>query len=71
MIPDLVRQIIRGLTRLAEAGFDKAVIVTDHGFVLFHEQGAGNVAPRPLDTWLIEKSRACSAKGGPIRPILY
>ena len=63
MIPALVRQIIRGLARLAELGFDKAVIATDHGFILIHEQGAGNVAPRPSGTWLIEKTRCMLGQG--------
>lgn len=65
MIPTLVRQIIRGLTKVAEMGFDKAVIATDHGFILFHEQGAGNLAPRPSGTWLIEKTRCMLGKGQP------
>jgi len=63
MIPALVRQIIRGLTKVTELGFTKAVIATDHGFVLFHEQGAGNVAPRPSGTWLVEKSRCMLGQG--------
>ena len=63
-----MRQIIRGLTKVAELGFDRAVIATDHGFVLFHEQGAGNVAPRPSGTWLVEKARCMSscARRGPV-----
>lgn len=65
MIPALVRQIIRGLSKAADLGFDKAVIATDHGFLLFHEQGAGNVAPRPKGTWLIEKARCALGKGEP------
>lgn len=62
-IPSLVRQIIRGVSKVAELGFDKAVIVTDHGFILFHEQGAGNVAPRPSGNWLAEKSRCMLGQG--------
>lgn len=57
MIPVLVRQIIRGLAKLAELGFDQAVIATDHGFILVHEQPAGNVAPRPSGSWIVEKAR--------------
>lgn len=57
MIPVLVRQIIRGLAKLAEVGFDQAVIATDHGFILVHEQPAGNVAPRPSGNWIVEKAR--------------
>jgi hypothetical protein len=63
VIPDLVRQIIRGVTKVADLGFDKAVIATDHGFVLFHEQEAGNVAPRPSGNWLVEKSRCMLGQG--------
>ncbi len=63
MIPTLVRQLIRGLTKLAELDFDQAVIATDHGFMLVHEQGAGDVAPRPSGTWLIEKDRCMLGKG--------
>lgn len=65
MIPALVRQIIRGLSKVADLGFTKAVIATDHGFVLFHEQEAGNVAPRPSGNWLIEKSRCLLGQGKP------
>lgn len=63
MIPTLVRQLIRGLAKLAELGFDQAVIATDHGFILVHEQEAGNVAPRPAGTWLIEKDRCLLGVG--------
>jgi hypothetical protein len=57
VIPLLVRQILRGLAKAADLGFDSAVIATDHGFVLVHEQCAGNLAPRPKGAWLTEKSR--------------
>jgi len=63
MIPNLMRQIIRGLTKVADLGFDKAVIATDHGFILLQEQDAGNVAPRPQGTWLIAKSRCMLGQG--------
>ena len=57
MIPDLLRQILRGLNKVADLGFTRAVIVTDHGFILFPEQEAGNVAPKPAGKWLVEKTR--------------
>ena len=41
---------------LAEMGFDAAVVATDHGFILLHEQGAGNVAPKPAGNWLVPSS---------------
>jgi hypothetical protein len=58
-----VRQLIRGLAKLAELGFDQAVIATDHGFILVHEQEAGNVASRPAGRWVVEKARCLLGKG--------
>ena len=63
IIPALVRQIIRGLAKVAELEFDTAVIATDHGFVLIHEQEAGNLAPKPPGNWLIEKPRCLLGSG--------
>ena len=63
LIPTLVRQIIRGLNKLADLGFEQAVIATDHGFILVHEQIAGNLAPRPAGTWLVEKTRCMLGQG--------
>lgn len=63
LIPDLLRQIIRGIGKLEAAGFQKAVIATDHGFILVHDQQAGNVAQRPQGNWLIQKSRCLMGNG--------
>jgi hypothetical protein len=65
VIPSLLRMVIRGLARAAELGFDKAVIATDHGFVLFHEQEAGNLAPKPKGNWALQKSRCLLGDGEP------
>ena len=63
IIPALVRLIIRGLMRAGELGFDRAVVATDHGFVLFHEQEAGNLAPKPPGNWAIQKQRCLLGEG--------
>jgi hypothetical protein len=63
MIPSLIRQIIRGIGKVEAAGFQKAVIATDHGFFLIHEQGAGDVAHQPPGNWLVEKSRCLLGEG--------
>ena len=63
VIPSLVRLIIKGIGKVESAGFQKAVIATDHGFILLHEQEAGNVAPKPLGKWLVEKSRCLLGQG--------
>lgn len=65
IIPALVRLIIRGLVRAGELGFDRAVVATDHGFILFHDQEAGNLAPKPPGTWIIQKSRCLLGEGEP------
>ena len=62
-IPNLLRLVIRGLSRLAELGFNKAVIATDHGFILLHEQEAGNLAPKPQGNWAVQKSRCFLGEG--------
>ena len=63
IIPQLLRQIIKGISKLETLGFQKAVIATDHGFILVQEQEAGNVVPKPPGEWLIEKSRCLLGQG--------
>jgi len=63
VIPILVRQVIKGISKLENLGFQKAVIATDHGFILVQEQEAGNVVPKPPGEWLIEKSRCLLGRG--------
>jgi hypothetical protein len=63
VIPNLIRLIMKGIGRVEALGFKKAVIATDHGFILFHEQEAGNVAPKPPGNWLVEKSRCLLGQG--------
>jgi hypothetical protein len=65
VIPKLVRQIIKGISRLETLGFQKAVIATDHGFILVAEQEAGNTVPKPPGEWLIQKSRCLLGHGTP------
>ena len=63
VIPELVRQILRGISKAEDAGFQKAVIATDHGFILLHEQAAGDVSAKPPGQWLVEKSRCVLGQG--------
>jgi hypothetical protein len=57
IIPKLIRQIIKAISKLEALGFQKAVIATDHGFILVHDQEAGHVVPKPAGEWLVEKCR--------------
>jgi len=63
LIPNLIREIVRGISEVTKLGFDTAVIATDHGFLLFHDQEAGDLAPKPPGNWQIEKSRCLLGKG--------
>lgn len=63
LIPDLMRQILRGIAKVEAAGFQKIVIATDHGFILMHEQAAGNVTAYPPGGWLVKKSRCVLGVG--------
>lgn len=63
IIPALVRLIIRGLVKAGDLGFDHAVVATDHGFILFHDQEAGNLVPKPPGNWVIQKPRCLLGQG--------
>jgi hypothetical protein len=63
VIPSLVRLIIKALNKLESAGFQKAVVATDHGFILLHEQAPGDVTPKPPGNWLVRKSRCLLGQG--------
>lgn len=63
LIPDLLRHILRGIAKLEAAGFQKIVLATDHGFILVHEQEAGNTAPLPPGNWLVKKARCLLGTG--------
>lgn len=63
LIPSLVRNIIRGIVKVGDLGFDHAVVATDHGFILFHEQAAGDLCPKPPGNWLVQKARCLLGEG--------
>lgn len=67
IIPSLVRQIIRGISKAAELGFERAVIATDHGFILFQEKTAGDYCPKPPGNWVVQKARCLLGEGEPDR----
>jgi len=65
IIPSLIRQIIRGIGKVEAAGFQRAIIATDHGFILIREEEAGNLARPPAGNWLVEKARCRLGEGSP------
>jgi hypothetical protein len=63
LIPRLVQKIIAGINRVKQREFHRAVIVTDHGFILFDDQQAGDRVPKPTGEWGLVKSRCLMGKG--------
>ena len=63
MMPELIRKLIAGVKRIGKAGFDHAVIVTDHGFLLFDDSSAGDTLAKPMGDWSVEKDRFLLGKG--------
>lgn len=62
-LPDLLRKVQFGMSRLAEMGFHKVVVATDHGFLLSPEMGPGNLVPKPQGQWLVGKTRCMLGAG--------
>ena len=62
IIPTLIRQIIRAISKVEAAGFQRAVIATDHGFILVREEEAGNLAVRRRVTGWLKRQGACSER---------
>jgi hypothetical protein len=62
LIPRLTKKIVAGVNKTRKMGYDHAVLVTDHGFVLFDAQQAGDVVPKPQGEWGMVKTRCLLGK---------
>lgn len=62
LIPRLTQKILAAIDRTRKLGFHLAVIATDHGFVLFDDQQAGDGVPRPDGEWDMAKTRCLLGK---------
>jgi len=51
MLSLLLRNLLRALDRARKLGFPKAIIVTDHGFLLEPPTGAGGAITKPQGAW--------------------
>jgi hypothetical protein len=63
IMPGLLRQIIQGLTKLADLGFQHAVVATDHGFLFLRDEEAGSHVAKPPGNWLVQKPRCLLGEG--------
>ncbi len=62
-IPSQLCKVRAGVQKLLKAGFDAAVIVTDHGFLINFSAQAGNKVTKPSGDWAVQKDRVLLGKG--------
>ena len=63
MLPGILRKIQIAVNHLADAGFTRAIIATDHGFAWMFATSAGNAVAKPAGEWLMTKDRALLGSG--------
>ncbi len=63
MLPAILRKIQTAVNHLADAGFSRAIISTDHGFAWMFATSAGNAVGKPPGEWKMVKDRALLGTG--------
>jgi hypothetical protein len=64
MLPGILRKIQTAVNHLADAGFSRAIIATDHGFAWMFSTSAGNAVSKPGGgDWKMNKDRALLGSG--------
>lgn len=63
MLPGILRKIQTAVNHLADAGFSRAIISTDHGFAWMFATSAGNAVGKPPGEWKMAKDRALLGSG--------
>jgi hypothetical protein len=64
MLPGILRKIQIAVNHLADAGFSRAIIATDHGFAWMFATSAGNAVGKPPGgEWKMNKDRALLGSG--------
>lgn len=57
MLSRLVRNLLHGLEKARKLGFTRAIVVTDHGFLLGPSAGAGSAVSKPDGVWEVAGAR--------------
>jgi len=65
VFPEILRKVIAGVKKLRKVGFERAIIATDHGFMLFSEREAGDAVEKPSGDWITVKDRCLLGSGSP------
>jgi len=63
IIPDVLRRIELAVNRLADAGFQHAIISADHGFCWMRDATAGHSVAKPAGDWILSKDRCLLGSG--------
>jgi hypothetical protein len=70
LLPRILSKIIAGISKLEQLGFERVVIGTDHGFILIHDQQAGDQVPKPPGDWQAIKERCLLGSGSPAAGVM-
>ena len=62
-IQQSIQNLVRGLNVLRNLDYEKILIVTDHGFMLYPDFQPGDNVSKPQGTWVMQKSRSLAGKG--------
>lgn len=65
LLPGSIRDLNMAVNRLADAGFEAAVMATDHGFCWFDSVEAGHAIQKPTGEWVEVKNRVLLGSGQP------
>ncbi len=65
-----LKDIMAVVRKLAETGFDRVVVATDHGFVLLPEAKPGDSLSQPSGDWPFAKRRSLLGKGSGNKDVL-
>ncbi|MEN3941777.1 PglZ domain-containing protein [Prosthecobacter sp. SYSU 5D2] len=63
MLPSILRKIQLAVNKLAEAGFTRAILTSDHGFAWMQSTSAGNAIGKPPGQWVMAKDRVLLGEG--------
>jgi hypothetical protein len=70
VLPTVIRNLQLALNRLAGAGFNLAIITSDHGFCWLHEVNAGSSISKPAGEWVQVKERSLLGSGQPSADVI-
>ena len=63
ILPEVLRKIQAAVNRVADLGFNRAILATDHGFCWLPSGSSGNAIATPTGTWPLKKDRCLLGAG--------